>query len=230
MTVSEDGSSRTLTTNRKGAIAEEAIAAAATKLGIVVSRPNLDARYDLVFDTGNSLFRVQCKWGALDEEAGVIKVNLTSSWCTPTGYARSPYMAGEVDLFAIYCSEQDRCYLLGAEELVSRRGIYLRIAEPRNGQRACVNLASDFTFEGAVAQLGEHLDGIEGVRGSSPLSSTSSAPTEVIGANQFRDRFGWYMERAASGEVFQITRHGRPFVRITSATERLPGVGGDLPF
>jgi prevent-host-death family protein len=39
-------------------------------------------------------------------------------------------------------------------------------------------------------------------------------PTEVVGANRFRDRFGWYMERAAAGEVFQITRHGRPFVRI----------------
>jgi prevent-host-death family protein len=204
--------------NEKGAIAEEVIAAEATKLGIVVSRPNLDARYDLIFDTGRSLLRVQCKWAALDEGAGVIKVNLTSTSCTPTGYSRNTYAPGEVDLFAVYCGDQDRCYLLEAHELAGRRAIWLRLSEPRNGQRACVNLASDFSFDGAVAQLGERGAGSAQVRGSSPLSSTSFAPPEVVGANQFRDRFGWYMERAAAGEVFEITRHGKPFVRITGPT------------
>ena len=204
--------------NEKGAIAEEVISAEATKLGIVVSRPNVDARYDLIFDTGSSLLRVQCKWGALDADAGVVKVNLTSSWCTPTGYARSTYAAGEVDLFAVYCGDKDSCYLLEADGLVGRRAIWLRLSEPRNGQRACVNLASDFSFDGAVAQLGERCAGSAQVRGSSPLSSTSSTPPEVVGANQFRDRFGWYMERAAAGEVFEITRHGRPLVRIIGPT------------
>ncbi len=203
------------TPNEKGAIAEQVIAAEATKLGIVVSRPNVDARYDLIFDTGSSLWRVQCKWGALDVDAGVIKVSLTSTWCTPTGYTRSTYAAGEVDLFAVYCGEQNRCYLLRGDGLVDRRAIWLRLSEPRNGQRACVNLASDFTFDGAVAQLGERGAGSAQVRGSSPLSSTSPAPPEAVGANQFRDRFGWYMERAAAGEVFLITRHGRAFARIT---------------
>jgi hypothetical protein len=216
MKASEDGSSKQLTPNQKGAIAEAAIAAEAIKQGILVCRPNLDARYDLVFDTGDALWRVQCKWGGLDQEAGVIKVGLMSSWCTPTGYVRNAYVAGEVDLFGVYCAALDSCYLLKAEPLAERRAIYLRLSAPKNGQRACVNLASDFTFDGAVAQLGEHLHGMQGVRGSSPLSSTSSsASPEVVNANRFRDRFGWYMERAAAGEVFEITRHGRPFVRIT---------------
>ena len=174
--------------NQKGAIAEEVISAEATKLGIVVSRPNVDA--------------------------GVVKVNLVSSWCTPSGYARTAYAVGEVDLFAVYCGEQNRCYLLGADWLVGRRAIWLRLSEPRNGQRACVNLASDFTFDGAIAQLGERLAGSQQVAGSSPASSTSCVPPTVVGANRFRDRFGWYMERAAAGEVFEITRHGRPFARI----------------
>jgi hypothetical protein len=171
-----------------------------------VCRPNLDARYDLVFDTGSALLRVQCKWGGLDEEAGLIRVNLMSSWCTPNGYIRNAYTAGEIDLFGVYCAGLDRCYLLEAEPLAERRAIQLRLSAPRNGQRACVNLASDFTFEGAVAQLGEHLHGMQGVRGSSPLSSTSSASQEVVAAHEFRERFGWYLERAAAGEVFQITR------------------------
>jgi prevent-host-death family protein len=216
MTVAEDGSSPDLTTNQKGAIAEAAIALEAVELGIVVSRPDQDARYDLIFDTGKALLRVQCKCGQLDEEAGVIKVNLETSWCTPNGYAKNPYLAGEVDLFAVYCAGHDR-YLLDAARLVGRRAIWLRLTAPRNSQRACVNLASDFSFAGAVAQLGERGAGSAQVRGSSPLSSTSSAPAKVVGANRFRDHFGWYMERAAAGEVFEITRHGKPFVHVAGA-------------
>ena len=207
-----------MTTNQKGAIAEEVISAEAAKHGIIVLRPNVDARYDLVFDTGSSLLRVQCKCGALDADASVIKVNLESTWYTPTGYVKNRYLAGEVDLFAVYCGDEDRCYLLPAERLTGRRAIHLRLTEPRNKQRACVNLASDFTFDGAIAQLGERLTGSQQVAGSSPASSTSSTPPTVVGANRFRDRFGWYMERAAAGEVFQITRHGRPFVRVMGAS------------
>jgi len=48
--------------NEKGAIAEAVIAAEATKLGIRVLRPIADhARYDLAFDLGTRLLRVQCK-------------------------------------------------------------------------------------------------------------------------------------------------------------------------
>jgi prevent-host-death family protein len=217
MTESEDGPSSVLTTNQKGAIAEEAIAAEATRLGIIVARPNVDARYDLIFDTGKCLLRVQCKWGRLGTREGVVKVNLVSSWCTPSGYAKSTYKAGEVDLFAVYCHELNRCYLLEGDWLVGRRAIYLRLSEPRNSQRACVNLASDFSFDGAVAQLEERRAGSAKARGSNPLSSTTSVPAEVIGSHELRERFGWYMERAAAGDVFRITRHGTPFVRMGPA-------------
>ena len=40
------------TTDQKGAVAELAIAAAAIDLGIGVSRPLSDERYDLIFDLG----------------------------------------------------------------------------------------------------------------------------------------------------------------------------------
>jgi hypothetical protein len=47
-----------LTTDQKGAIAETAIALAAIKLGIGVSRPLGDERYDLIFDVGERLLPV----------------------------------------------------------------------------------------------------------------------------------------------------------------------------
>ena len=52
-----------LTPDQKGAIAESSIAAAAIKLGIGVLEPLSDGRrYDLIFDVGSQLLRVQCKW------------------------------------------------------------------------------------------------------------------------------------------------------------------------
>jgi prevent-host-death family protein len=35
-----------------------------------------------------------------------------------------------------------------------------------------------------------------------------------VGAHEFRNRFGWYMERAAAGEEIRVTRRGRPYVRL----------------
>jgi prevent-host-death family protein len=43
----------------------------------------------------------------------------------------------------------------------------------------------------------------------------------VVGANEFRNRFGWYMERAAAGEEFHVERRGRPYVRLTGASRQL---------
>jgi prevent-host-death family protein len=185
-----------LSTNRKGAIAETAIAAAATKLGIPVLRPIVEhARYDLAFEIGDRILRVQCKWGGLHQDGAIIRVNLTSSWCTPTGYERRYYSEDEVDL---------------------------RVTPPKNGQRACLNRAVDFALPGAVAQLEEHLPGRQGARGSSPLSSTPSTPETLhVGCHEFRNHFGYYLERAADGHEILVSRRGRPYARMIPVAPRL---------
>jgi prevent-host-death family protein len=212
-----------LSTNRKGAIAETAIAAAATKLGVSVLRPIVDhARYDLAFEVGDRILRVQCKWGGLHDDGAIIRVNLTSSWCTPTGYFYRRYEEEEIDLVAVYCADLDRCYLLPRALAVNRRAIYLRLTPPKNGQRACINLAADFELPGAVAQLEEHHAGSVGARGSSPLSSTPSPPEVLnVGCHEFRNHFGYYLERAADGDEVLVSRRGRPYARLIPVTPRL---------
>jgi len=214
-----------LSTNRKGAIAETAIAAAATKLGIPVLQPIVEhSRYDLAFEIGDDILRVQCKWGALDEDRAIIKVSLQSCCLTPAGYVRTPYGAHEIDLVAVYCGDLDRCYLLPSALACGRTSVYLRLVPPKNGQRACINLASDFEFDGAVAQLVEHRHGMPRARGSSPLSSTPSPdPPETlrVGCHEFRNHFGYYLERAADGHEVLVSRRGRPYVRLISIEPRL---------
>jgi prevent-host-death family protein len=214
-----------LSTDQKGGIAETAILAAATKLGVPVLRPVIEhARYDLAFEIGDRILRVQCKWGALSDDGAIIKVNLTSNWCTPTGYERRYYSADEIDLVAVYCNELDQCYLLPIALVAGRRGIQLRVTPPKNGQRACLNLSVDFELPGAVAQLEERLPGRQQARGSSPLSSTSPpAPPDVlrVGAHEFRNHFGYYLERAADGHEVLVSRRGRPYVRLIPVEPRL---------
>src|SRR5213595_1044738 len=71
-----------LTPTEKGAIAEAEITAAAAAVGIVVARPLVEGRrYDLIFDTGPDLLRVQCKWGRAAND--VIPVRTATSRHTP---------------------------------------------------------------------------------------------------------------------------------------------------
>ena len=156
--------------------------------------------------------------GCCDPARAVIKVNLESSFLAPRGYVRSGYTADEIDLFAVYCGDLDRCYLLPIERLDGRRAISLRLSSPKNGQRACINLAAQLEFPGAVAQLEERLNGIQEAGGSSPPSSTPSRPTVLaLGAHEFRNRFGYYLERAAAGQEVRVTRRGKPYARLLPA-------------
>ena len=96
-------------------------------------------------------------------------------------------------------------------------GIHLRLSPPRNGQRACINLATQYELSGAVAQLEERRHGMAEVRGSSPLSSTSPEAVDEaidVGAHRFRNHFGYYLEQAAAGRRIRVSRRGRPCVQV----------------
>jgi antitoxin (DNA-binding transcriptional repressor) of toxin-antitoxin stability system len=212
--------------NQKGNAAELAIAAEAARLNLSVLKPLTEhERYDLVLGIAGRLLRVQCKWGGSDGD--VIQVQLTSSYHSPTrGYVRKIYAPDEVDAIAVYCDATRKCYLLPIEIIDGRGRLTLRLVPARNNQRAALNYAAAYEFPGAVAQLEERLAGSEEVRGSSPLSSTSTEDQPiVVGSNPLRDRFGYWMQRVAAGEHIVVTHRGRPRIRLSPATaprSRLP--------
>jgi prevent-host-death family protein len=43
-----------------------------------------------------------------------------------------------------------------------------------------------------------------------------------VGAHEFRNHFGYYMDVAAVGNQILVRRHGRPFVRLLAATAPPP--------
>jgi prevent-host-death family protein len=212
-------------TNHKGNVAEAAIAATAVALGIEVLRPQFEhGRYDLVFEVGSRFLRIQCKWARLVHGKSVIYVQLSGSRHTPGGYVRTTYSADEIDAVAVYCEEPDQCYLLPIDLVAGRHGLHLRLTAPRNAQRAALNWAADYRL-GAVAQLERAPGWHPGGRGfeSRQLHSSSGNPrSETVGAHEFRNHFGYYMERAAAGEEILIKRRGKPHARLGPPTASQP--------
>lgn len=209
--------------NHKGNVAELAIATEAARLGLSVLKPLTEhERYDLVLEIGGRLLRVQCKWGSC--QGDVIYVRLKSSYHSPTrGYVMATYDRTEVDAVAVYCGDLDRCYFLPIDLVAGRGVVSLRLKETRNNQRAALNWATEYEFSGAVAQLEERVDGIDEAEGSSPSSSifpekAGEALTAIeVGAHEFRNHFGYYMEQAAAGADILVRRRGKPYARLCPA-------------
>ena len=162
---------RTLTPSEKGGIAEMAIAAKAVLLGIPVLRPMTDGhRYDLAFDLGGTILRVQCKWARLVR--GAVEVRSNTCRNSPAlGYIRGTYDADEIDLVAAYNEQLDKVYVVPIAEIAGRNALYLRVEAARNNQSRLVHWAAQYEL-GAIAQLGERRHGMAEVVGSSPTSST----------------------------------------------------------
>jgi antitoxin (DNA-binding transcriptional repressor) of toxin-antitoxin stability system len=211
-----------MNSNVKGAVAEQAIVLAAMEAGIPVLRPvGEHGRTDLALEIGDDLFRVQVKWGRLSPARDVVTVRLSTCRCTPRGYVRGTYSEHEVDLFGVYCGELDRCFLLPADLLARKTWVSLRLTAPRNAQRSCINLADDFTFDGAVAQLARARDWQSRGRGfESPQLHSPERPPDVptaVNADVFRKGLGLWMDRVSAGEDVLVSRRGKAVMRVTAA-------------
>lgn len=133
-------------TDRKGSVAESAIAHAAIKLGVGVFRPLCEGeRYDLILDLRPELVRVQCKWAQLDGD--IVRVRCYSCRRTANGLLKRGYSPEDVDAIAAYCAALDRCFYFPLAWLDQRATIQLRFRPSRNNQAAGINWADDFAFE-----------------------------------------------------------------------------------
>jgi prevent-host-death family protein len=202
--------------NLRGTIGEMAIALEAVQLGVEVFKPLSEhSRSDLIFGLPDRLYRVQCK--SARRVGDVLHITLISSWHTPNGYVRNTYSPEEVDLVAAHCHDLNRNYLVPFDRVEhGKSGIQLRLAPPRNGQKAAIHYAAEYELAGAVAQLGRASRWQREGRGfeSHQLHSPDSPSHHQLGAHEFRNQFGYWMQRAAAGDQIVITRRGRRYARL----------------
>ncbi len=209
--------------NLRGMMAESAIANEAVRLGFAVLVPAFGApRCDMALERDGRLIRVQCK--SATHRDGAVIVRATTNRRTANGYLRGTYSPDEIDVIAAHCPELKRCFAVPIDDFGASGTLHLRLEPARNAQKAGLHFAANYTL-GAIAQLEERAAGSRKVVGSSPTSSTPDpgvpeAPV-CVGAHEFRNRFGWYMERAAAGEELLVTHRGRPCIRIAAAQPQL---------
>jgi len=130
-----------MNTKDAGDRSEACILAAFVKAGYKVLIPFGDnQRYDMVIDRGKGFERVQCKTGRL--RSGTVRFNAYSSYAH-RGRPRRTY-GGQIELFAVYCPDNDAVYILPIEEATVSSEVSLRITAPKNGQNQRVRWAKDY--------------------------------------------------------------------------------------
>jgi hypothetical protein len=102
-----------------------------------------NVRYDLVFDDGEALARVQCKTGRLRN--GAIRFATCSSYAhhPRATQARRDYR-GQIDYFGIHCAETGGVYLVPLSEVGTLVQGALRVTPARNHQRRGVREAARY--------------------------------------------------------------------------------------
>lgn len=128
-----------MNTTELGSISEGMVISALLKNGYSVSLPfGGGLRYDFIADNGKSLYRIQCKTARVRN--GAVQFP-TASVQRDTG-VRTSY-EGQVDLFGVYCPDNDKVYLVPVKDLPKNLGI-LRIDTPKNNQSKGVKWANEY--------------------------------------------------------------------------------------
>jgi hypothetical protein len=109
-----------------------------------------NTRVDLIIEKGSRLASVQCKTGRLRNGTVTFKVCSSYAHHPHPRVAKRNY-AGEVDYFAVYCTETGRIYLVPIADVAIGWNARLRVDPPRNNQRRRIRLAS--AYELGVVEL-----------------------------------------------------------------------------
>lgn len=128
-------------TNSIGDLTEIIIIGRLMKRGQTVLKPiSPSSKYDLVLDDNGRFIRVQCKTARLKN--GVIVCPVSKTHGRSNAFRRA-YSSEQVDAFAFYCPENDKCYLMNIGD-TTRSMMHLRVDQPKNNQMTGIRYASDF--------------------------------------------------------------------------------------
>ena len=139
-------------TRIKGEITEMKCQLFCLEQGYVISKPVLDnARYDLLLDYNNKIYRIQIKtsrWMS-DEHEGIV-FNCKSQHRIANGNKIMKYTPDEIDFFMT--EKNGNFYLVPVEGNTSQKT--LRLVPPKTGQKTGFSLAKDYLFEEVIKTIG----------------------------------------------------------------------------
>lgn len=117
----------------------------AIELGVVLSKPIIETRYDYIADMNGTLERVQVKYASKSgKSSGCVIVNLRT-WATGRKRERT-YTANEVDALLVYVPQIDAVCKFPPAMFVGKTSFILRYAPAKNGQQKGLILAEKFKW------------------------------------------------------------------------------------
>ena len=136
-----------------GDIGEAQAIALFTKKQIPVSKPlTNNIRYDLIIEKDNKLYRVQVKTTANIKDGKMEFATKTTNYTKGT-WSTNHYSKNEVDLFFLYCLENDWCGLFIPDNEDIPTTLFIRTMPPKNNQKVGIRLMEDYSFDKQFASL-----------------------------------------------------------------------------
>lgn len=140
----------------KGMVTELECLKSFIELGYHCSIPYGDcARYDVIVDIDNKLYRVQCKTSNWSKDTVKEKVAFEISTRTTTTNTkttvRKTYSIDEVDLFFTFF--EGKAYLIPAEEIAGKTSFRFRYEYPSSNQKQGIHLAKDYELKNQISKL-----------------------------------------------------------------------------
>lgn len=136
-----------------GDIGEAQAIALFTKKQIPVSKPlTNNVRYDLIIEKDNKLYRVQVKTTANIKDGKMEFATKTTNYIKGT-WSTNHYSKNEVDLFFLYCLENDWCGLFIPDNENIPTTLFIRAMPPKNNQKVGIRLMEDYSFDKQFASL-----------------------------------------------------------------------------
>jgi hypothetical protein len=133
-------------THRKGEIACCEVKRHALDKDVIVSKPEIEARYDLVLDVDGKLYRAQVKYvdRAPSGCVGSIEVDLRKQ-CRNNGKTKK-YSEKEVDVVLAFLPSTRQILWIPPSLFSGRSSISFRTEPAKNGQKKGVLMAQDYVW------------------------------------------------------------------------------------
>ena len=136
-----------------GDIGEAQAIALFTKKQIPVSKPlTNNVRYDLIIEKDNKLYRVQVKSTANIKDGKMEFATKTTNYTKGT-WSSNHYSKNEVDIFFLYCLENDWCGLFIPDNEDIPTTLFIRTMPPKNNQKVGIRKMEDYSFDKQFASL-----------------------------------------------------------------------------
>ena len=97
--------------------------------------------FDLVIYKDGQFSRVQVKTRKIDQHGGFL-IAFRNSYSTSKGVMTRAVDKAEIDLYCVYCIDNDTCYYFKPSAF--NKSVSLRVRTPKNNQFAKVHLADDY--------------------------------------------------------------------------------------